>query len=56
MRPMPEATLVNEVFEETDLREALQILGTASGIRIIVDEQIGGVTSAQLNNVTIEEH
>ena len=53
--PITESKLVNEVFEETDVRQALQILQTATGATIIVDDQVGGVTSAQLNRVTLEE-
>ena len=47
--------LVSEVFEETDVREVLQILQTATGATIIVDDQVGGTTSAQLNKVGLDE-
>lgn len=53
--PVSDAQLVSEVFEETDIRQALQILQTATGMTIIVDDQIGGVTSAQLNKVTLDD-
>ncbi len=46
---------INEVFQDTDIREALQLISSQAGLPIIVDEQIGGVTSAQLNNATIED-
>ena len=47
--------LVSEVFEETDVREVLQILQTATGATIIVDDQVAGTTSAQLNKVGLDE-
>lgn len=53
--PVRDEQLVSEVFEETDVRQALQILQTATGKAIIVDEQVGGVTSAQLNKVGLDE-
>ncbi len=53
--PVNDQQLVSEVFEETDVRQALQILGTATGMTIIVDEAIGGVTSAQFNKVGLDE-
>ncbi len=53
--PVPDEQLVSEVFEETDVRQALQILETSTGLTIIVDEQVGGVTSAQLNKVPLDD-
>ncbi|MCC6508235.1 MAG: protein transporter [Pirellulaceae bacterium] len=53
--PPIEPQRISEVFEETDVRQALQLLSAASGMTIIVDDQIGGVTSAQLNNVLLED-
>lgn len=47
--------LVSEVFEETDVREVLQILQTSTGATIIVDDQVSGTTSAQLNKVGLDE-
>ncbi len=53
--PAPDNQLVSEVFEETDVRQALQILQTATGATIIVDDQVSGMTSAQLNKVGLDE-
>jgi type II secretory pathway component GspD/PulD (secretin) len=43
------------MFEQTEIREALQILATAANESIIVDDTIGGVTSANIQNETFEQ-
>ncbi len=45
---------VSEIFEQTDIREAVQILAGLAGVTVIVDETVGGVTSAQIENETFE--
>jgi type IV pilus assembly protein PilQ len=46
--------LINEVFDQTDVREAIQVLATNSKQTIVVDDTIGGVTSVQINNATFD--
>jgi type II secretory pathway component GspD/PulD (secretin) len=50
-----EAGSISEIFEQTDIREALQILASSAGVSIVIDETVGGVTSAQIENATFEE-
>lgn len=55
MAPPPEASrLVSEVFQETDLREAIQILATQAGISVVIDEQVTGATSAIITDEPFE--
>ena len=53
LRP-PAGPPVSEIFVETDVREALQILASQARVSIIVDEQVHGVTSASLDNEPFE--
>jgi type IV pilus assembly protein PilQ len=46
---------VSEVFEQTDIREAIQILATAAGVEVVIDETVGGVTSAQIQDEYFEQ-
>jgi type IV pilus assembly protein PilQ len=46
--------LINELFDQTDIREAIQILAGYAKAAVIVDETIGGVTSAQIVDDTFE--
>lgn len=46
---------VSEIFEDTDVREAIQALSTQAGISVVVDEQIGGVTSAIIEDEPFEQ-
>lgn len=46
--------LVTEIFEQTDIREALQILASFCHETVIIDDTIGGVTSASIENETFE--
>ena len=53
--PPPEASrLVSEVFQETDLREAIQILATQAGVSAVIDEQVTGATSAIITDEPFE--
>ncbi len=47
-------TSISETFEQTDIREAIQILATAAGVSVVIDETVGGVTSAQIENESFE--
>ncbi len=46
---------ISEIFEQTDIREAVQIMATTAGVDVVVDETVGGVTSAQIENESFEE-
>lgn len=46
--------LINEEFFETDIREALLLIGQAAGVDIIMDEQIRGVVNTSLNDVSFQ--
>ncbi len=50
----PSPTLISELFEQTDVREAIQILASYGNISIVIDDTIGGVTSAQIQNETFD--
>ncbi len=38
--------LVNEIFEETDVRQAIQALAVQANVSVVLDEQVSGLTSA----------
>lgn len=42
IKPGGEPNYVSENFEETDIRQALQVLATQAGVTLIVDEQVSG--------------
>ncbi|MFN9983053.1 MAG: hypothetical protein ACK53Y_24215, partial [bacterium] len=46
--------LNDDFFDQTDIREAIQNLATAANVSVIVDEAVGGVTSAQIKDDTFE--
>jgi type IV pilus assembly protein PilQ len=46
--------LVNEIFEETDLRQAIQALATQAKASVIIDEQVGGTASALIEDEPFE--
>ncbi len=45
---------VTEFFEDTDVRQALQSLATQAGVTVIMDEQVGGVVSAVIEDEPFE--
>jgi type IV pilus assembly protein PilQ len=45
---------INELFDQTDIREAIQILAVYAKASVILDESVGGVTSAQITDDTFE--
>ena len=47
--------LINEIFEQTDIREAIDIIASASGDTVVVDESIGGVVTLQIKDATFEQ-
>jgi type II secretory pathway component GspD/PulD (secretin) len=52
--PSIEKSVISEVFEQTEIREAIQILATTAGVEVIIDETVGGITSAQIENESFE--
>jgi len=46
--------LVNEIFEDTDVRQAVQALAVQAGVSVVVDEQVSGFTSAVIENEPFE--
>lgn len=47
-------TAVTELFEDNDVREALQSLATQANVTVIIDEQVGGVVSAVIEEEPFE--
>ena len=47
--------MINEIFEDTDIRQALQLIESQSKASLIVDEQVAGRVSAVLENAPLEE-
>lgn len=50
-----DAKRISEAFEETDIREAIQILASLAEVSVIIDDTIGGVTSAIIEDETFDE-
>ena len=48
-------TKITETFEQTDIREAIQILASLARVSVIVDDSVGGVTSTTIDNATFEQ-
>lgn len=46
---------ISESFEQTDIQEAIQILASLAEVSVIVDDSIGGVTSAVIEDETFEQ-
>lgn len=49
-----EPATVSEQFEETDIRQALQVLAAQAGVTIIVDEQVSGTITSLIENDPFE--
>ncbi len=45
---------VSEIFEETEVRQAIQILATQAGQSVVVDDRVSGATSAHIENEPFE--
>jgi len=46
--------LVNDIFEETDVRQAIQSLAVQANASVILDEQVSGLTSAIIEDEPFE--
>ncbi len=53
-KPKTEPATVSEIFEETDIRQAIQLLATQAGVTVIVDEQISGSITTLIENDSFE--
>lgn len=53
--PAAASVLVSEFFEDTDLQEALQILAQQADVPLVVGEQVGGRTSAYIEDMPFED-
>jgi type II secretory pathway component GspD/PulD (secretin) len=45
---------VSEVFEETDVREAIRVLASMAGQSVVIDDTVGGFTSTTIENESFE--
>jgi type II secretory pathway component GspD/PulD (secretin) len=45
---------VNEIFEETDVRQAVQALAIQANVSVVLDEQVSGLTSAVIEDEPFE--
>lgn len=52
--PGADAMKINEVFDQTDIREAIQVLAGYGQHNVVIDDTVGGVTSAQIKDDTFE--
>lgn len=57
--PLPPAVAqreprVTEIFEETDVRQAVQALAVQANVSVVLDEQVSGFTSAVIENEPFE--
>ncbi|MCA9080338.1 MAG: hypothetical protein KDA58_07245 [Planctomycetaceae bacterium] len=50
----PGGPLVSEIFEDTDVRQAVQALAVQAGVSVIMDDRVGGVTTAYIENEPFE--
>ncbi len=46
--------LISNVFIDTDLRQALQDVGVQAGVNVILDQSVGGVITAELDEVPLD--
>ncbi len=47
--------LINEIFEQTEIREAIEILASTTGATVVVDDSIGGVVTLQIKDATFDQ-
>ncbi len=46
---------ISEFFEQTDIREAIELLASMTGDKVIIDDTVGGVVTLEVKDVTFEE-
>ena len=47
--------LVTEILEDSDIRQAIQSIASQAEVSVIIDEQVGGVVSAIIEDETFED-
>jgi type IV pilus assembly protein PilQ len=53
--PSPNANaLIDEIFDQTDIRDALQAISTQANVSIIVDDQVAGSVTTLIQNEPLE--
>lgn len=52
--PPSEGSLLTQTFEDTDVREAIQVIAQECGRSVVLDDGVGGTTSAVLVDETFE--
>ncbi|MCA9030396.1 MAG: type II and III secretion system protein, partial [Planctomycetaceae bacterium] len=50
----PSEKLVSDFFEETEIHEAIQSLATQAGVSVVLDEQVGGLVTAVIEDEPFE--
>ena len=45
---------ISNIFIDTDLRQALQDIGVQAGINVILDQNVGGIITAELDDVPLD--
>lgn len=53
--PTQDQTLITDSFQDTELREAIQILAEWTGDQVIIDEAVGGLVTAEITEATLAE-
>jgi len=53
--PEPSAPPFSDVFDQTDIREVLQILSEHFKVPVVIDDSVGGVVTAQLSDDSLEK-
>ncbi len=46
---------INEIFEQTEIREAIDIIASVSGETVVVDESVGGLVTLQIKDASFEQ-
>ncbi|MBB3210016.1 type II secretory pathway component GspD/PulD (secretin) [Rhodopirellula rubra] len=46
---------INEEFIETDVREVLMMLTTEANLDLVMDDNVGGIVNAQINDLLVDE-
>jgi type IV pilus assembly protein PilQ len=51
----PNETIINELFQDTDIREAIDVLAAQAKVSIIVDDKARGIVNATIDNLPFEK-
>lgn len=50
-----QSELLNESFDQTDIREAISILASLSGVQTVIDDTVGGIVTAEIRDATFDQ-